>query len=109
MTAIEQVFLNILTNAIEAMPDGGELVVETGYNSETNEVKIMVQDSGKGIPEEIRSKIFDPFFTTKEHGSGLGLSISYEIIHAHHGKITFNETGAGRTVCTITLPIGHLV
>ena len=105
--AIEQVFLNIVTNALEAMPGGGELAVATRYFKESNEVGVFIQDSGKGIPDEIRTKIFDPFFTTKEQGTGLGLSISYEIIHAHHGRITFSEVGAGQTTCTITLPVGN--
>ncbi len=104
--AMEQVLLNILTNALEAMPDRGRLGIATHYADETGEIVIRVQDSGKGIPEEIRGKIFDPFFTTKEHGSGLGLSISYEIVHAHRGKIYFSEPGAEQTTCSITLPVG---
>ncbi|MCX6145519.1 MAG: ATP-binding protein [Ignavibacteriales bacterium] len=105
--AMEQVFLNIVTNALEAMADGGELEMTTRYFKETNEVSVSIQDSGKGIPDEIRTKVFDPFFTTKEQGTGLGLSIAYEIVHAHHGKITFSEAGAERTTCTITLPVGN--
>lgn len=105
--AMEQVFLNVLTNALEAMPEGGELRVGTSYVKEEGEIVVSVQDSGKGIPEDIRSKIFDPFFTTKERGSGLGLSISYEIIQAHQGKITFSEPGSEGTTCFIVLPAAH--
>jgi signal transduction histidine kinase len=104
--AMEQVFLNIVTNALEAMPDGGKLIMTTRYLKETDEVSLSIQDSGKGIPDEIRSKVFDPFFTTKEQGTGLGLSIAYEIIHAHRGKISFSDAGAERTTCTITVPVG---
>jgi two-component system sensor histidine kinase HydH len=104
--AMEQVFLNIATNALEAMPDGGSLGIVTQYSDETGEIVVSIRDSGKGIPEEIRGRIFDPFFTTKEHGSGLGLSISYEIVRAHRGKISFNEPGGEQTTCTITLPVG---
>ena len=104
--AMEQVFLNILTNALEAMPDGGSLGVVTEYFEKSGEIGVSIRDSGKGIPEDIRGKIFDPFFTTKEHGSGLGLSISYEIIHAHRGRISFSEPGAEQTTCLVTLPIG---
>jgi two-component system, NtrC family, sensor histidine kinase HydH len=104
--AMEQVLLNIVTNAIEAMPDGGELVLSTRHFKDTREVGVLIQDSGKGIPEEIRTKIFDPFFTTKEQGTGLGLSIAYEIVHAHRGKIAFSESGTGGTICTMTLPVG---
>ena len=105
LRAMEQVFLNVVTNALEAMPDGGEMTMASRYLQGTNEVSVSIQDSGKGIPEEIRTKIFDPFFTTKEQGAGLGLSISYEIVHAHRGRITFSESGEKRTICTITLPV----
>lgn len=104
--AMEQVFLNILTNALEAIPDGGSLGIATQSSDDTGEIVVNIRDSGKGIPEEIRNRIFDPFFTTKEHGSGLGLSISYEIVHAHRGKVSFNEPGAEQTTCSITLPVG---
>jgi signal transduction histidine kinase len=103
--AMEQVFLNILTNALEAMPDGGELAIATEYCDEAGEILVTIQDSGKGIPEDIRGRIFDPFFTTKEHGSGLGLSISYEIVRAHGGKISFSDPGVKQTTCSITLPV----
>jgi len=105
--AMEQVLLNVVTNALEAMRDGGDLALTTRYFKETNEVGVLIQDTGKGIPNEIRTKIFDPFFTTKEQGTGLGLSIAYEIIRAHRGRITFSEVGAARTTCTITLPAGN--
>jgi two-component system sensor histidine kinase HydH len=105
--AMEQVFLNILTNALEAMPDGGSLGIVTQYSDVTREIVVGIRDSGEGIPEDIRGKIFDPFFTTKERGSGLGLSISYEIVHALGGKISFSEPGAGQTTCSITLPVGR--
>jgi signal transduction histidine kinase len=103
--ALEQVFLNILTNALEAMPNGGQLAVSTRHDPEMKEIVVQVRDSGKGIPENIRGKIFDPFFTTKDHGSGLGLSISYEIIKAHGGRISFNDYGEQQTICTVTLPL----
>jgi signal transduction histidine kinase len=107
--AMEQVFLNVLTNALEAMPDRGTLGIATRYADETGEIVVSVQDSGKGIAEEIRNKIFDPFFTTKERGTGLGLSISYEIVRAHRGRITLSEPGAKQTTCSITLPVGTAI
>ena len=107
MRAMEQVLLNIVANALEAMPEGGALEMTTGYFKDSNEVAVLIQDSGDGIPDEIRTKIFDPFFTTKEQGTGLGLSIAYEIVHAHRGKITFSEGNTERTTCTITLPVGN--
>jgi len=105
--AMEQVLLNVFTNALQAMPEGGSLNAATQYHKETSEISISIQDSGKGIPGEIRGKIFDPFFTTKEHGAGLGLSISYEIVRAHNGRIFFSEPGADCTTCTIVLPISQ--
>jgi signal transduction histidine kinase len=97
--------LNIIKNAKEAMPKGGVLTVRT--SRENNNVLIQIQDTGMGIPEEIRNKIFEAFFTTKQKvkGVGLGLSVCYGIIKDHHGEITIeSEEGKGATFI-ITLPI----
>ena len=106
---INQVFLNIITNAVHAMPDRLEpnlITLRTSLeNHET--VRVEIQDNGNGIPKDVILKIFDPFFTTKPigQGTGMGLSISYKIIHAHGGKLLVDtELGAG-TVFTILLPI----
>ena len=101
--ALEQVCLNLSMNAVEAMPEGGTLTITTSLNK--SHVIISFRDTGKGIPEEYRQKIFDPFFTTKEHGVGLGLSISYEIVKAHGGRLEFLPTGGQGTTCTIWLPL----
>ena len=101
---LQQVFLNLFLNAIQAMPDGGSLTVSSYV--EDYEVKIDVTDTGMGIPPENLDKIFDPFFTTKEvgKGTGLGLSVSYGIIEKHHGQVTVqSEIGKGTTF-SITLP-----
>ncbi|MBW2222581.1 MAG: PAS domain-containing sensor histidine kinase, partial [Deltaproteobacteria bacterium] len=84
---MRQVILNIIANAKDAMPNGGTLTVET--LSENGQIIIKVQDTGVGIPEEIRDKIFDAFFTTKQtvKGVGLGLSVCYGIIKDHGGDI----------------------
>ncbi|MBI4189636.1 MAG: HAMP domain-containing protein [Betaproteobacteria bacterium] len=82
---MEQVLANVFVNAVQAMPQGGSLTVRTALRAGFAE--IAVEDTGPGIPGEIRSKIFDPFFTTKPHGTGLGLSIVYRIMEAHGGKI----------------------
>jgi two-component system NtrC family sensor kinase len=103
-----QVFVNILTNALQAMPEGGELSIET---KKANGIEIQISDTGRGIPEEILPRIFDPFFTTKEvgKGTGLGLSICYGIIERHNGTIEVeSEVGKGTTV-TIILPAGETV
>ncbi len=82
---MEQVLANVFVNAVQAMPQGGRLTVRTGLRAGFAEIS--VEDTGPGIPGEIRSKIFDPFFTTKPHGTGLGLSIVYRIMEAHGGRI----------------------
>ena len=80
-----QAFLNILINAMQAMPDGGK--INSQYNPTDNTVKIFFEDEGEGIAEDIMEKIWDPFFTTKEKGTGLGLGIVKNIIKAHDGSI----------------------
>jgi two-component system NtrC family sensor kinase len=134
---IKQVFLNIVTNAIQAMPEGGELKVLTAYRPRarspdgspgspqrlaqglvlsgvegmdgTDCVAVEVHDTGTGISEEDLPRIFDPFFTTKEvgQGTGLGLSISYGIVESHGGRIEV-ETEVGRgSTFTVMLPVLH--
>jgi signal transduction histidine kinase/putative methionine-R-sulfoxide reductase with GAF domain len=102
---IKQAILNLLMNAIQAMPEGGRLVL-SGRNSEDGQwVRISVQDSGVGIPAENIDKLFDPFFSTKEGGIGLGLSITHRIIDQHRGKIEVESTPEKGTLFTIWLPI----
>lgn len=102
---IQQVFVNLVLNAAEAMIAGGKLTIESTISSGGDEIVVRFTDSGPGIPHEISEKIFDPFFTTKEHGTGLGLSISYGIVEQHGGSIEVNSVrGAGSTF-TIHLPV----
>lgn len=98
-----QVFLNILINAMQAMPGGGEIQVDMDSDGET--VSIVFKDKGKGIPQEILEKIWDPFFTTKETGTGLGLGIVKNIIEAHHGSITIENRPIYGAQVTIKLPV----
>lgn len=105
---LNQVFMNILDNAQDAMPEIGTLTINTYKDGEN--VKIEFIDTGSGIPKENLKRIFDPFFTTKTvgKGTGLGMSISYRVINDHHGKIEVeSEVGVG-TKFTITLPVVHL-
>lgn len=101
---LREALVNIIINAIEAMPNGGKLSVGI-YNVNNEKVAIYISDTGIGMDEETMSKIFDPFFTTKgESGTGLGLSIAYEIIRSHNGEV-FVESELGKgTKFTIVLP-----
>lgn len=93
---LQEVFVNLIQNAIEAMPQGGTLTLRT--YSEDHRVAAEVSDTGRGIPEEIRERIFDPFFSTRHEGVGLGLSIAYRIIREHGGDIkVLSEAGKGTT------------
>jgi signal transduction histidine kinase len=103
--SIKQVIINVLENSIEAMPEGGVINISSEIDHENKKIIIEISDTGKGISDEIFNKIFDPFFTSKESGAGLGLSISYQIVKAHDGDISFlNNTGKG-TKCIIKLPL----
>ncbi|HNY65798.1 MAG TPA: ATP-binding protein [Deltaproteobacteria bacterium] len=100
---VQQVLMNVFINALQAMPSGGRM--EVHLVDDGAYARIEVRDTGKGIPEDIRSRIFDPFFTTKPKGIGLGLSISYRLIKMHSGTISFVSNPAGTTF-TISLPKG---
>jgi two-component system, NtrC family, sensor histidine kinase HydH len=99
-----QAFLNILINAIQALPDGGHLTVFTlpGPGGQGGEIRF--QDNGEGIEPEALNKIFNPFFTTKEKGSGLGLPIVKSIIEAHEGSLDISSTAGAGTTVTVKLP-----
>ena len=105
---LNQVFMNILTNAVQAMTGKGTITVKTFVDKLTNTVNISIADTGKGMTDEVKSKIFQPFFTTKGvgEGTGLGLSISYGIIKKHDGQIEVESTVGKGTIFIITLPIG---
>lgn len=102
---LNQVFMNILSNAIQAINAEGQITIQTSMLD--NMVKISISDDGQGMTEVTKQKIFDPFFTTKDvgQGTGLGLSISYGIIEKHNGKIEVTSTLGQGTTFTITLPI----
>lgn len=101
---IKRLIENLVKNAIEAMPDGGRVVVRTSKSEDGGFAVIEVADNGNGIPEEIRNKIFYPYFTTKPYGSGLGLAVVQKIVEDHKGRIEF-ETGKEGTVFRIYLPV----
>jgi two-component system NtrC family sensor kinase len=104
---MQQVFLNILNNAIDAIGKDGEIHLKTRHLAKNNEIAIEIHDTGPGIPKEMLNKIFDPFFTTKEvgKGTGLGLSISYSIVEKLGGRMMVaSEEGKGTTF-TIYFPV----
>src|SRR4030066_2254882 len=110
-TQMHQVFLNLFLNAIQAMPNGGELKIEASPMVSTspeglkqNFIKVVISDTGRGIPPHIVHKIFDPFFTTKPKGIGLGLSITYQIIKKHVGTIKVESQWERGTSFVINLP-----
>lgn len=105
---IKQVFINILYNALQAMPQGGELRIRLLVQNDTD-VIVEIEDAGIGIPAENLAKIFEPFFSTKEsgHGTGLGLSISYRIVQNHGGKISVVSSVGKGTTFRIALPLSR--
>lgn len=103
--SLKQLLLNILTNSIESIEESGEIFIETGFKEKDSKITVEISDTGKGIPDDILNNIFDPFFTSKETGTGLGLTISHEIIVAHGGDISFMKNNAKGTKCIITLPV----
>lgn len=105
---LQQAFINILWNGIEAMPGGGRLTVSTSFNKEKGKVEIRVSDTGVGISEEDVEKIFEPFFTTKAEGkgAGLGLSVAYGIIRQHQGEMHLQSKVGEGTDVIVQLPPG---
>jgi two-component system sensor histidine kinase PilS (NtrC family) len=108
---INQVFLNLLYNSAEAMPEGGTIVIESRFMSKgTNgfrtspAVLVSITDSGRGIDADAAKHVFEPFWTSKADGTGLGLAIVYRIIEAHGGSISVESPSAGGCCCTIILP-----
>lgn len=99
---IKQVFLNLATNAIQSMPNGGQLTIST--STQDGKAYVEFKDTGCGMNNAQLLKIFDPFFTTKESGTGLGLTISYRIIEAHGGRLSARSTIGKGTTFTIELP-----
>lgn len=100
---IEQVFLNLTINAVQAMPQGGEVVLTAGVNA--GEIIIRVRDGGPGIAAENLDKVFDPFFTTKDTGTGLGLSVAHQIVTQHGGSIAAANHEGGGAEFSVRFPL----
>jgi PAS domain S-box-containing protein len=103
---LQQVVLNLLTNARDAVDGGGEITVETSRAAgQPDAVRLLVRDTGPGIPPEALPRIFDPFFTTKAEGTGLGLAISYGIVRDHHGTVDVESRPGEGTTFLLTFPV----
>ena len=103
---IQQAILNLILNALGAMPEGGHLTLETSIEK-NKQVHVLVKDSGTGIPEELKSQIFDSFLTARVGGTGLGLTISKRILRAHDGDLELLESTPEGTVFKLSLPISE--
>jgi PAS domain S-box-containing protein len=101
---LKQVFINILKNAIEAMPQGGTITLSIDYDN-SQRVHIQFSDEGVGLPEEVLSKVGQPFFTTKEEGTGLGLMVTQRIIENHHGEMKIRSKVNEGTAVEVILPV----
>lgn len=99
-----QLILNILLNAAQSMPDGGNIDISLSFTDDRNNIEIIISDNGIGIPQENLNKIFEPFYSTKEYGSGLGLAICSRIVENHKGTIRVTQKGSAGTDFTIIIP-----
>ncbi|MFH1550431.1 MAG: ATP-binding protein, partial [Planctomycetota bacterium] len=106
---LQQVFVNLITNAVQAMPDGGALGVRTEKRLDRSGralVAVEIRDNGVGMTPDVLDKAFDPFFSTKPlgEGTGLGLAVSRSIVESHDGEITAESSEGGGTVFTVLMP-----
>jgi signal transduction histidine kinase len=114
---IQQVLLNVILNATQAMPDGGAITItcsrrhEDGADNNSGAARdsawIEIRDTGRGIPDELRERIFDSFLSGRPDGTGLGLAIAKRILASHHGDIALRQTSAAGTTMRLTLPLAR--
>jgi signal transduction histidine kinase len=102
---IHEAFWNLIQNAVQAMPQGGNLRLKASWNRARHEVAVEVTDTGEGIEEENLGKVFDYYFTTKEKGAGLGLPLAHKIIEGHGGTISVRSQPGRGTTFRVTFPI----
>jgi signal transduction histidine kinase len=109
---VQQILINLMVNARQAMPNGGRLILKVTHSAEEKLIDLVVRDTGSGIPPEKLRRIFDPFFSTKsgpdasgKGGTGLGLSMCRDIIEAHHGRIRVESTPGKGTAFTLRFPV----
>jgi two-component system sensor histidine kinase AtoS len=101
---LQQIFMNLLLNAADAMPGGGSLVLETAYERQSQSLRINISDTGTGIDDAVMNSIFQPFFTTKSKGTGLGLAITKRLIEENEGQISIANNTDGGAVFQIHFP-----
>lgn len=104
---LQQCLLNLIFNAVDAMPKGGHLTLRAGFDTAARNLLLDVEDTGKGVSEADRQRIFDPFYTTKQEGYGVGLGLSTvkDIMHRHGGEVRLRHTGDQGTVFRLVLPV----
>jgi len=105
---LQQIFMNLMLNAVDAMPHGGSLKIRTRYTPVPPTLVVEVADTGSGIDEAVMNRIFSPFFTTKAKGTGLGLSITKRLLEEHGGSIRLENNKDGGASCIIQLPIKQI-
>jgi signal transduction histidine kinase len=101
-TPVFQILVNLLLNAVQACPEDPQILIELA--AEDDGVTIRIEDNGSGIPEDLLSRIFDPFYTTKPSGTGLGLSLSYELVRRMGGRLDASNAEGGGAVFALWLP-----
>jgi PAS domain S-box-containing protein len=104
---LQQVFMNLLLNARDAMKDGGTLTAKSYYDAKEDAIQVEISDTGEGVDDMLLEKIFQPFITTKSKGTGLGLAISKRIIEQHGGSISAGNKPGGGVIFYISLPVKH--
>src|SRR6266513_416521 len=104
---LRRAFTNIIANALQAMPEGGQLRIKAWKNKEL--ATISFQDTGKGIPEDIKAKIFNPLFTTRDKGVGLGLAVAKQLVESHHGDIKVSSKVGEGTTFTVEIPLDRKI
>ena len=104
---VEQIFMGLITNALEATPRGGSVRIRTRARSTNGSaaIDITIEDTGQGIPAEIRQQVFEPFFTTKPHGTGIGLPLAKKFVERNGGKISISDATAGGARFNVTFPV----
>ena len=102
---LQEVFMNIIRNSADAMPEGGTITVSV--SREKSFLRIDIKDTGQGMPKKVLDRIFDPFFTTKEKGPGLGLAVCHRIIQKHNGDLVYKSRIGKGTTATVLLPVRH--